>query len=131
MDKRTRDRASLLFGALANPTRLRIVELLCGGERTVNDVAAALNLPQPSTSQHLAVLARAGVLAVEPRGASRIYRVRGPRIVRILALIEEFCAIHSLYGPEDDLGIETEAEKSEPTLAGTHRSGLTKSFQQD
>jgi len=102
MDRRVRERAGVLFAAMGHPTRLRIVELLLEGERTVNEIAAALELPQSGTSQHLAVLTRAGVLAAQPRGTARLYRVRGPRIGRILALIEEFCAVHSLYGAEEE-----------------------------
>ena len=96
MTPATRQRARQLFGALAHPARLRIAELLCHGEQTVNEIAAALDLSQSGTSQHLAILTRAGVLVVEPRGAARIYRVRGPRIARILTLIEEFCETHEL-----------------------------------
>jgi len=77
------------------------VELLLDGERTVNDIASTLGTLQSSASQHLAILMRAGVLAVDERGVSRFYRVRGPRIARILVLIEEFCQIHDLYGAED------------------------------
>jgi DNA-binding transcriptional ArsR family regulator len=110
VDKQTRDRAGLLFSALGHPTRLRMVELLCDGERSVNEIAAALGLLQSGTSQHLMILVRAGVLVVEPRGASRIYRVRGPRIGRILASIAEFCDVHNLCG--DD------AEINEPAALG-------------
>lgn len=110
MNEPTRTRASQLFRALSNPTRLRIVELLCtteAGGMSVNDICAALGLGQSGTSQNLAMLAQAGVLVAEQKGTSRLYRVRGPRIGRILLLIEEFCHIHSLYGiPEDELNAE-------------------------
>jgi len=98
VDNLTRDRASQLFSALSHPTRLRIVELLGPGPRSVNDISESLQVSQSGISQHLAVLTRAGVLAVEPMGAVRMYRVRGPRIVKILTLIEEFCTVHQLYG---------------------------------
>ena len=65
---------------------------------SVNEICAALSLGQSATSQNLAALTRAGILVVEHKGANRIYRVRGPRIARILALIEEFCQVHELYG---------------------------------
>ena len=98
MDPMTRARASQLFDALSHPTRLRMVELLCTGERSVGEIVETLELGQSGTSQHLGILTRAGVLTVEPVGTTRIYRVRGPRIGRILSLIEEFCAVHELYG---------------------------------
>lgn len=113
MHSATRQRAGRLFAALAHPARLRIVELLCQGEQTVNGIATELDLSQSGTSQHLSILTRAGVLVVEPHGAARIYRVRGPRIGRILALIEEFCEAHKLYGMSDEDG----------SIAGHDRTG--------
>ncbi len=98
MNELTRDRASQLFAALSNPSRLRIVELLSTEEMNVNEICAALSLGQSATSQNLALLTRAGILVVEHKGANRIYKIRGPRIARILTLIEEFCQVHHLYG---------------------------------
>jgi ArsR family transcriptional regulator len=112
MNDPTRARASQLFRALAHPVRLRIVELLCAAEQggiSVNDICATLELGQSATSQNLALLTQAGVLVAEQKGTSRLYRVRGPRIGRILVLIEEFCHVHSLYGeaePESPTGQE-------------------------
>lgn len=101
MNEPIRNRASHLFRALANPARLRIVELLCNAGSSgmsVNEICAALDLGQSATSQNLAMLAQTGVLVADAKGTSRCYRVRGPRIGRILLLIEEFCNVHSLYG---------------------------------
>ncbi len=98
MESSVRERAVILFGALAHDTRLRILELLLDGERTVNDVAATLGLQQTTASQHLRVLTSAGILAVEQRRSSRYYRLRGPRVPRVMGLIEEFCQVHGLYG---------------------------------
>jgi DNA-binding transcriptional ArsR family regulator len=98
MDAETHARAAELFSALSNPVRLRITEFLCEGERTVGEVAAHMGIGQSGASQHLAQLARAGVVVAEARGTSRYYRVRGPRIPKILGLIEEFCHVHRLFG---------------------------------
>jgi DNA-binding transcriptional ArsR family regulator len=107
MNERTRERASQLFSALSNPSRLRITELLCDAELSVNEICSTLSLGQSATSQNLGALTRAGVLVVEHKGSNRIYRVRGPRIARILGLIEEFCMVHELYGiPEEAQAIE-------------------------
>jgi len=109
MNTLIRERASRIFAALSHATRLRIIEQLCTGEKTVNEIAADLHLGQSGTSQHLAVLTRAGLLAVEQHGVSRVYRLRGPRIQRILDLIAEFCEVHELYGsPEETADIVQE-----------------------
>lgn len=101
MDNRIRERACLLFGALAHEKRLQIIEILADGDKTVGQLTQALGISQSGTSQHLSILTRTGVLAVEQRGTSRHYRLRGPRIPAILDLIEEFCTVHQIYGSED------------------------------
>ncbi len=117
MTSATRQRAGQIFAALSHPARLRIVELLCLEPHTVNSIAAEIDLSQSGTSQHLAILTRAGVLVMEPHGAARLYRVRGPRIPKMLALVEEFCDAHSLYGLPD------EPHEDEGSAApATHRS---------
>lgn len=95
MDNDTVSFSVTLFHALAHPTRLRMVELLTEDGRTVNAMADALGLLQPNVSQHLAILIRAGVIKVVPEGASRCYSLRGPRIARILELVNEFRQVHS------------------------------------
>jgi ArsR family transcriptional regulator len=98
MNDPTRQRSAALFSSLGNPIRIRIVELLGDDELSVNQISNALELPQSNTSQHLSALHRSGVLDVSPRGTSRMYRVRGPRIRRILCLIEQFCEVQGLMG---------------------------------
>ena len=120
MNGAIRERAAVIFAALSHPTRLRILELLLGGERTVNEVAASLGLQQSLASQHLAVLTRAGILTFTPRGSARAYRVRGPRIALILELIEAFCNMHHLRG-EDDVIIDPDTESgATPGCAEEH-----------
>lgn len=101
MDDATRERASLLFSALSHPVRLLIVERLAEKEMSVGEVAEAMGIGQSGASQHLSLLARAGVLRPSRRGAQRFYRLRGSRIARILDLIGEFCEVHGLYGGGD------------------------------
>ena len=80
-----------LFAALSNETRLQIVQLLLKGEQSVNDIARTLELHQSGASQHLAILTRAGVLSVEPRGAVRLYKIRSPQTRLLLESAEMFC----------------------------------------
>lgn len=83
-----------MFAALANPARLHILEILREGPASVNQIAEAIGLKQSVTSQHLSALYRAGVVVFEPRGNLRIYSLRGPRIAKILNLVEEFYEVH-------------------------------------
>lgn len=64
------------FGALAEPNRLEIVELLCEGPLPVGEIAFRLELNQPQTSKHLRVLSDAGLVEVEPLANKRIYKLR-------------------------------------------------------
>jgi ArsR family transcriptional regulator len=98
MEDVVRTRAGELFSALSHPVRLRIVELLCVEELSVGEVANQIGIGQSGASQHLAILARAGVLISTAQGTTRRYKTRGPRIKAILTLIEEFCHTHYLYG---------------------------------
>jgi DNA-binding transcriptional ArsR family regulator len=66
-----------LFGALADPTRLAIVErLLREGERSVGEIAEPLPLTLPAISRHIRVLEEAGVLERRIDRQWRRYRVR-------------------------------------------------------
>lgn len=54
--------------ALANPTRLRIIEELAAGESSVNDLAARLRIAQPLISWHLRMLRMGGVVRTRREG---------------------------------------------------------------
>ena len=103
MEKPIRDRVTRLFAALSNDTRIAIVEAVNPSPKTVGQIATELNILQSSASQHLAILARAGILKVTKQGASRYYGLRGPRIPKVLEILEDFCRVHELYGDEDIL----------------------------
>ena len=103
-DEAKRARAAELFAALSHPVRLRIVEELCVRPHTVNEIATEMRIGQSGASQHLSLLARAGILVVEPHGTSRVYKIRGPRIPKILDLIFEFCQVHQLQGSVSESG---------------------------
>ena len=66
---------SRLFKALGDETRLRIVALLAHGELCVCHLVAALDLPQPTASRHLAVLRNAGVVDTRRDGSWVYYRL--------------------------------------------------------
>ena len=61
------------FNAIAEPQRRRILTLLKGRERPVNDVARALRITQPRASKHLRVLREVGLVRVRESGQQRLY----------------------------------------------------------
>lgn len=89
-----REYGARMFAALANPARLHIIEYLSNGPASVNEIAGGVGLKQSMTSQHLSVLLTAGVVIYEKCGNSRLYSLRGPRIARILELVQEFYEVH-------------------------------------
>jgi ArsR family transcriptional regulator, arsenate/arsenite/antimonite-responsive transcriptional repressor len=67
-----------LFEALADPTRLRLINLLAQGEICVCYFVAILGEPQPKISRHLAYLRRAGLAATRRDGKWIHYRLGQP-----------------------------------------------------
>jgi DNA-binding transcriptional ArsR family regulator len=58
---------------LGDPTRLRIVEILRGGEHSVNDIVENVDIDQSGVSRHLRILHEAGFVRVRPDGQKRLY----------------------------------------------------------
>ncbi len=67
--------AARFFRVLGDPTRLRILELLQDRERTVSELIAAVEQPQPRVSTHLACLRHCGFVETERRGKEIVYRL--------------------------------------------------------
>jgi ArsR family transcriptional regulator len=68
-------RPEVLFRALADSTRLRILHLLTPGELCVCDLVAVLRVPQPKVSRHLAYLRRAGLVTARRAGLWSHYQL--------------------------------------------------------
>jgi DNA-binding transcriptional ArsR family regulator len=94
MTQEARQFGSDMFAALANPARLRILEVLAKTPASVGDLTSAVGLKQPTVSQHLSALLDAGIVVFKRRGHFHIYSLRGPRIAHILELVEEFHRVH-------------------------------------
>jgi DNA-binding transcriptional ArsR family regulator len=62
------------FNAIAEPRRRHILELIAGEERSVTEIADALELGQPSVSKHLQVLRDVGLVHVRRDGRNTMYR---------------------------------------------------------
>lgn len=73
------------FRVLGHPARVRILELLRDGERSVGALQAELGLDSGGTSQHLAALRRIGLVESRRDGTSVYYRVVDDRVFDLLA----------------------------------------------
>ncbi|HUQ79803.1 MAG TPA: metalloregulator ArsR/SmtB family transcription factor [Gemmatimonadaceae bacterium] len=67
-----------LFSGFADPTRLRVLNLLAAGDLCVCDLVDLLGLPQPLVSRHLAYLRRTGLVEVRRESKYAHYRLAEP-----------------------------------------------------
>ncbi len=79
-----------ILKALAHPTRLMILDCLHSGERSVGELAEALDLPQANISQHLAALRAQDIVATRREGNVIFYSLVDPKIVEACDCFHEF-----------------------------------------
>ena len=79
---------------LADPKRLRIINVLRDGERTVGEMARTLGLRQANLSQHLMLLRERGVVTTRRQGLNIYYSLSSPKIVQACDLMREVLAEH-------------------------------------
>jgi len=80
------------FRVLGHPARVRLLQLLRGGEQSVGALRDALELDSSGTSQHLAALRAQGLVVSRKEGTSVYYRVKDPRTLELLELAKEIIA---------------------------------------
>jgi DNA-binding transcriptional ArsR family regulator len=76
------DRCQLIFQALSDRTRVRILQLLKDREMCVSAICRHFYMTQPSISHHLDILKRAGLVEGEKRGREVHYKFRGETIIQ-------------------------------------------------
>lgn len=89
-----------LFKALANPARVRVLELLVEGERSVGEMAPLVGLEPSHLSQQLGVLRRARLVSVRKEGPRVVYAIGDPALVELLAVAKRLL-ISQLADAED------------------------------
>lgn len=87
---------------LADPSRLRMLWLLCGADYDVTSLSAAVGLNRPAVSQHLAKLRLAGLVSVRRDGRRALYRAKGGHVRRMLAEALEHAHHQSAGLPDHD-----------------------------
>lgn len=73
-----------MFRALSHPARIRILETLAAGERSVGEMQPEIGIELSHLSQQLGVLRRAGLVASRKEGQSVYYSVKDPLITELL-----------------------------------------------
>jgi rhodanese-related sulfurtransferase len=88
------DAMSSVAQALGNGRRAEIVDVLAQGERSVDDLAAEISQSVADTSQHLQVLARAGLVRSRREGTRVYYRLASDRVADLWAAVRDVSVRH-------------------------------------
>jgi ArsR family transcriptional regulator len=79
-----------LFRALAHPARVRVLEVLVDGERSVGELQPMVGIELSHLSQQLGVLRRAGLVSARKERSSVYYSLRDPLVAELLAVAKRF-----------------------------------------
>jgi DNA-binding transcriptional ArsR family regulator len=81
---------AVTFHALADPTRLAVLDLLRGGPQAAGQIAAAFSISRPAISKHLGQLRKARLLLESRRGRHRFYRLNVEPLEAVDAWLERY-----------------------------------------
>src|ERR1017187_5862905 len=81
------ERVAERFKMLGEPMRLKILQAVCRGPRTVNDIVTAAGSTQANVSKHLALLAAAGILQRKKNGQCVYYGVKDRLAIKLCELV--------------------------------------------
>ncbi|WP_026908413.1 ArsR/SmtB family transcription factor [Paucisalibacillus globulus] len=94
LDEETLFIVSQTFKALSDPTRIRILNLLCTGEHSVNDIAEKLNLSQSSVSHQLRFLKNLRLVKYRRAGTTLFYSENDEHVMNLLKQAVEHAFHH-------------------------------------
>lgn len=86
------DTTARFFRALADPTRLRLLEFILRGERTSAECVEHAGISQPRVSVHLSCLVDCGYVAARRDGKKLRYSVGDPRVADLVVLARSLAA---------------------------------------
>ena len=87
MSDKMMDLVARRFRTLGEPFRLRLLEQLQQGEKSVGELAEALDGNQPNVSKHLGILHDAGLVSRRREGNSIVYAISDPMVFRLCDLV--------------------------------------------
>jgi DNA-binding transcriptional ArsR family regulator len=105
------------LAALGEPNRLRIIELLRAGPRSVNEIHVRLKLRQSQASQHLKALKNVGLVEMEPRAQQRLYSLRAEPLKQLHDWLERYRHIWEARFEALDEIVEELKQKEQPDAA--------------
>lgn len=88
VDLSIEEKQARFLRCISEPTRLRIIKLLSGGEKCVGDIVGATGRDQPLVSHHLKALKDCGIVASEQRAQKIFYRLADVRIAGLVLASE-------------------------------------------
>ena len=90
MEERAIHLKAEVLKALAQPTRLKILELLRNGERCICEIIPAINGEQSNISRHISTMQKSHLITTRKDGVKVMVKVRDPRIFDILDRVSLF-----------------------------------------
>jgi DNA-binding transcriptional ArsR family regulator len=100
--------------ALGDPTRRAIFESLVTAPKPVRELADLLPVSRPAVSQHLKVLKEAGLVADQPEGTRRVYRVQPAAIAAMREYLDRMWDHALAAAVEQDAEADTEQDATQP-----------------
>ena len=82
------------FKALAHPLRIRILEILADGEKSVNEIQQILSSEGSTVSQQLSVLRAKNIVVGRKDGKKVLYSLRDPAIIELLKVARDLFNNH-------------------------------------
>jgi DNA-binding transcriptional ArsR family regulator len=103
-----------LLEVAAEPTRRRLLQRLAGGEQTVNELAAGFDVTRSAISQHLLLLAGAGLLVARKEGRNRYYALNRAGMEQLKAQMDAFWTTELDLLIADAQALGTHSHQGEP-----------------
>ena len=96
-------RLQFMFQTLGDANRLRIIRIIGGKERSVNEIVSATGLSQPLVSHHLRVLRERQVLEPRRQGPFVLYAVKDPRLLDALGIFLQLTIAVETRAPQSPM----------------------------
>ena len=115
---------SEIAGTLGNESRLLLMRLIAEGEKSVDSLSELSGLPVASTSQHLQVLKRAGMVVTRREGKHIFYRLQNGPVRELIDALHRFAVFRNLKTGDAGFGADDGIEPKE--LAKKLKTGKVK-----